>query len=777
MASQVVRLYLRVRHTKDQANYTIDHKTFKYNNDNYVFHRIFSKETSQQDLFEEVGRPLVDNIMRGINGILLAYGASGAGKTHSLLGDHEQEGIVQRALEEIFQRAKVLRTKKNIGVVLSCFEIDKERIRDLARILSDGKQHFGEESLEIREHQGNVYIDNLTITQIDSLHEALHMIQEGRRLRKAPDLNVESHSLVYTVFKITVSQKEMNICKAGTLTIVDLADSDSVQEGITKTLESLRHLIVDLQQGHHASSDESTLTKILASNLKHNCLTSVLFHINNSQDKPSHNTLDYSNNCYSHINNPSAESVVFKSQQQIMRIRKLQDEILDLKHQIDKAQEIHESKLRGFGDIIGFNIDIESVINGNNMEKEKKNIESHVNSVEVLDEVQIRNKRLELKLKKNSKIFEDLQKFESKNKDRNSEQIKTLEDQIKSVKIEIIELNEKIQENVRKKLNSRTEELNQVLLSNHMELEEKAAVIHNLPFTLQSIASDMRAVIEYKELGKSELEFELSKKFQQNEENHSKNMVKIKQESEQSLKTLDSKMRGFETECNIYIREKCEKIKRIEKEIIGLYNLFVDHDRLVKNIESGVFNHGIKPIYITIHDIPKPPQREKFPYLFKSLMTNGVLTSSKDNNFIKISTSLFTKKYVNTKKNNLNTIGTNFRVTFPPAEKVVEIKPDEIDDEEKEKEKEEDSSEKSLILQDEAGKLQQKALDLVKKVKLAKMTINGLEQRSEELDVEIKKMSCDRDKHKEMYTNLMKSKIESKIVIDSQKRLLNKYII
>lgn len=158
-------------------------------------------------------------------------------------------------------------------------------------------------------------------------------------------------------------------------------------------------------------------------------------------------------------------------------------------------------------------------------------------------------------------------------------------------------------------------------------------------------------------------------------------------------------------------------------------------------------------------------------------MTNGVLTSSKDNDFIKISTSLFTKKYVNTTKSNFNEVKTNFRVTFPMKEKIVEIKPDEDEDEEKEMEKgKEDFSEKSLVLKDEAGKLQQKALDLAKKAKLAKMTVSGMEQRFGELEVEIKKMSYDRDKHKEMYTNLMKSKIESKIVIDSQKRLLNKYI-
>ncbi|OMJ79384.1 hypothetical protein SteCoe_20632 [Stentor coeruleus] len=790
MASQVVRLYLRVRHTKDPGVYSINHKNFSYRNENYVFRSIFSKESSQQEIYEEIGKPLVDNIMQGINGILLAYGSSGAGKTYSLLGDQGQDGLLQRVLEDVFQRARILKPKKAINIVLSSFEIDKERIKDLAKLLPNNKNRFNEETLEIREHLGNAYIDNLTVTQIDSLKDALHIIQEGRRLRKIPDPNFESLSLVHTVFKITVSQKEMNVSKAGTLTIVDLADSESNQSSILKTLDSLRNLIIDLQQGHHASSDESILTKILANNIKHNCLTSVLFHVNTSNDQTCHNTLMFSNNCYSHENDSGTESLVFKSQQQMVRVRKLQDEIKDLKHQIDKTQEIHEGKLRGFGEIIGFNVDIEAVF-GNNPGKEKKSIENHVNSVEILDEVQTRNKRLELKLNKNSIIFEELQKFELKNKERNASQIKALEDQIKTVKLEIIELNEKIQENVRKKLNHRTEELHQILISNHLLLEEKAAIIQNLPLTLQSIASDMRAVIDYKELGKSELENELSKKYKQNEENHSKNIKKIKQDIDQALKTLDNKMRVFDTECSIYIREKYERIKRIEKEIIKLYNLYLDQDRLIKNIECGLFNNGIKPIYITIHDIPKPPQREKYPYLFKSLMTNGVLTSSKDNNFIKISNSLFTKKYSRTTKNSFYAVRSSFRITFPPPEKVVEIKPDEGDDEEdeegkddikleeeeEEEEEKEEISEKSIILREEAEKIQKRTVEIAKKAKEMKYETNSLEVKVRDKEVEIRKMTGERDKHRELYCNIVKSKVENRVVIESQKRLLDKFII
>lgn len=594
-------------------NFSIDHTSFKFGSDTFVYHGIFSSDASQNDVYESIGKPLVENVMRGSNGVFLSYGATGSGKTYSLLGGQKLNGMIAKVLEELFLRAKVLKSKKTIVVVLSCFEIDGNRIRDLAKVLSDGKTRLDDESLEVREHQGNVYVDNLSVTQIDGLDQAFEMIEEGRRQRKRMEGNAVSQSLVHTVIKITVSQRELNINKAGTLTFVDLADSDASLENIGKTLETLRSLIVDLQQGHHASSDESTLTKILASNLKNNCLTSMLFHIDPAQSGQSLATLKFSNNCYSHIGANTPETILFKSHQQSDRIKKIQEEILDLKHKIEKTQEMHEGKLRGFGDIIGFNLDVESVIHAYPGSKERKALETHLNSLETLSEVENRNRRLEAKLEKNLRIFNEINQFELKNRAKSQKKIKGIEDQIRDIKIEIIELNERIQENVRRQVMTRTDELHRVLLTNHMELEEKAAVIHNLPFTLQSIASDMRAAVDYKEMGRSELEHQLAKQFQVAEDLHNKVAGKIRADMESNVKMLDQEARRFELECNNYIREKNNKVKKIENELIGCYEVFLDQDKLIKDIETGAFNNGIKPIYLSVHEIPKNPQREKFP--------------------------------------------------------------------------------------------------------------------------------------------------------------------
>ena len=610
MTSQIVRMYLRIRNPKDAYNNQIDDKTLGFNTENFRFQKIFEGENNQEEIFNSLGKPLVENVMKGSNGILIAYGPTGSGKSYSLFGEHSEDGIINKVFEELFLRASLLKGKKTMGIVISYIEIDDDNVIDLVKKIKEGEKT---ENLEIREYQGHVYMDNLSIIQIDSLQTAENLIHEARKQRRLSMQNNENISVVHTLLKITVSQKENNTSKSGTLTIINLADSDSSKESVAKNLETLKNLLIDLQQGHHASSDESMLTKILTNTLKNNCLTSILFHIINNQEKQTLNTLQYSTNCYLNTAITNSDKILFQSSQQTDRIKMLKNEIKELQHKIDKAQDLHEAKLRNFGDIIGFNLDIDVLVNGPSGSKERKILENHLNSTEALYEIENRNRRLEQKLTKNNKFFEEIHKFKLKSQEKNHSQLKSLENQIKDVKLQIIELNEKIKDGSKSQMTGTTDDLQRILLANHMELEEKAAVIHNLPLILQSVASDMRAVVEYKEMGKAELEYDLLHQYEINEETNNKNILKLISESEKSLGLMNQEIRRFEHDCNHYIQEKFEKIHKVETELIDCYKIIIDQDKLIKDIEAGIFNNGIKPVYMTIHDIPKPPLREKYP--------------------------------------------------------------------------------------------------------------------------------------------------------------------
>lgn len=76
----------------------------------FSFDYVAGEDTSQQDIFEVAGRPIVENCLKGFNGCLFAYGQTGSGKTYSMLGGEqtgelggdEQRGLIQRIFEHIF---------------------------------------------------------------------------------------------------------------------------------------------------------------------------------------------------------------------------------------------------------------------------------------------------------------------------------------------------------------------------------------------------------------------------------------------------------------------------------------------------------------------------------------------------------------------------------------------------------------------------------------------------------------------------------------------------
>ncbi|GBN44025.1 hypothetical protein AVEN_202961-1, partial [Araneus ventricosus] len=41
---------------------------------------------NQADIYDEVFRPLVDSVINGFNGTVIAYGQTGAGKTYTMEG-------------------------------------------------------------------------------------------------------------------------------------------------------------------------------------------------------------------------------------------------------------------------------------------------------------------------------------------------------------------------------------------------------------------------------------------------------------------------------------------------------------------------------------------------------------------------------------------------------------------------------------------------------------------------------------------------------------------
>jgi len=71
----------------------------------FTFDVIFGKESAQVDVYNEIARPIVEKVLAGYNGTILAYGQTGTGKTHTMEGkseDPQLRGVIPNSFAHIF---------------------------------------------------------------------------------------------------------------------------------------------------------------------------------------------------------------------------------------------------------------------------------------------------------------------------------------------------------------------------------------------------------------------------------------------------------------------------------------------------------------------------------------------------------------------------------------------------------------------------------------------------------------------------------------------------
>lgn len=98
----------------------------------FEFDLVFDPNSSQRDVFEKSTLPLVKPVLNGQNSTVFAYGATGAGKTHTMIGTPEEPGIMFNTMNEIFDQMNIDKGQDtSYNVQVSFLEIYNENIHDL----------------------------------------------------------------------------------------------------------------------------------------------------------------------------------------------------------------------------------------------------------------------------------------------------------------------------------------------------------------------------------------------------------------------------------------------------------------------------------------------------------------------------------------------------------------------------------------------------------------------------------------------------------------------
>ncbi|XP_075752942.1 kinesin-like protein KIF23 isoform X4 [Pelodiscus sinensis] len=102
----------------------------EYRETQYTFKEVFGTLVTQKELFDVVAKPLVEDLIRGKNGLLFTYGVTGSGKTHTMTGSPGDGGLLPRCLDMIFNSIGPFQAKRFVfklddknGVDVQC-EVD-----------------------------------------------------------------------------------------------------------------------------------------------------------------------------------------------------------------------------------------------------------------------------------------------------------------------------------------------------------------------------------------------------------------------------------------------------------------------------------------------------------------------------------------------------------------------------------------------------------------------------------------------------------------------------
>ncbi|XP_062917832.1 kinesin-like protein KIF18A isoform X2 [Mobula hypostoma] len=276
----------------------------------FVFDRVFDDSASQLEIFEET-KCILESVFNGYNCTVFAYGATGSGKTHTMLGSSEKPGVMYQTMKELYNRIEQLKNEKRCDVAVSYLEVYNEEVRDL---LTNSR------SLAVREDaQSGVVIQGLTLHKPTSSKQLLQMLDYGNknRTQHPTDANANS-SRSHAVFQIYLRQQDrtaninQNI-KIAKMCLVDLAGSERIssmnmkaarfREGanINRSLLALGNVINALtdskRKTQHIPYRNSKLTRLLKDSLGGNCQTIMIATISPSSlsYEDTYNTLKYAN--------------------------------------------------------------------------------------------------------------------------------------------------------------------------------------------------------------------------------------------------------------------------------------------------------------------------------------------------------------------------------------------------------------------------------------------------------------------------------------------------
>ncbi|XP_048132099.1 kinesin-like protein KIN-UA isoform X2 [Rhodamnia argentea] len=280
-----------------------------WDTDTYAFDEIFTEFASQKRVYEVVAKPVVESVLEGYNGTVMAYGQTGTGKTYTLgkLGEEDTaaRGIMVRAMEDILGDISL----ETDSVSVSYLQLYMETIQDLLDPSNDNI------SIVEDPKTGDVSLPGASLVEVRDQQSFLELLQLGEAHRFAANtkLNTESsrsHAILMVNVKRYVKEKDpvqsmengsnshlartfkAPVVRKGKLVVVDLAGSERIDKSGSEghTLEEAKSINLSLsalgkcinalaENSAHIPVRDSKLTRLLRDSFGGTARTSLVITI------------------------------------------------------------------------------------------------------------------------------------------------------------------------------------------------------------------------------------------------------------------------------------------------------------------------------------------------------------------------------------------------------------------------------------------------------------------------------------------------------------------
>ncbi|XP_027162679.1 kinesin-like protein KIN-1 [Coffea eugenioides] len=276
----------RADHGDSICIHRVDSESFIFKDEkedfNFSFDRVFYPGSPQSDVYDFIALPLVQAAVDGINGAIITYGQTGAGKTYTMEGpsimdgDEKNKGLLPKVVNGLFEAIALSDETASSMIKLSMVEIYMEKVRDLFELVND--------NIQIKENrQQGIFLYGATEINVTNCTEALQSLCNGIANRAVGETQMNmASSRSHCIYMFTVQQEitKTRRMKSGKLILVDLAGSEKVEKtgaegrvleeakSINKSLSALGNVINALTGGspgksNHVPYRDSKLTRIL----------------------------------------------------------------------------------------------------------------------------------------------------------------------------------------------------------------------------------------------------------------------------------------------------------------------------------------------------------------------------------------------------------------------------------------------------------------------------------------------------------------------------------